>query len=371
MSDSPSRLVLPNVPQLRFYDGGPRCPEDIPFPSAMRALMEHFGEDRYGCRACRGLQPGCSIHCSYAFFVGVSGVASFLNWKPGWEGDNVEIMYMSDDPEAPFGRAFAATGYQYALGDGNDAQRQIVASLQQGRPVLGFGPIGPPESALITGYDEGGDVLIGWSFFQHFPEFNAGVEFEPTGEFRVRNWRGYQPEFTFILIGERKGPPPLKETCRQALEWMILVARTPVTFGDRANGLAAYEAWAKQLLGDDDFPSDEATLRQRHDVHDNAVGFLAEARWYGGQFLLGLTEGGDEIIHRDAIEDLYHAAALYAGEHALMWQLWDLAGGLGCPTAWQRFADPGVRREMAPVILQAQEKEARAIAHLERALAHV
>jgi len=43
----------------------------------------------------------------------VSGVASFLSWKPGWEGDNVEIMYMSDDPAAPFDRAFRAAGYEY------------------------------------------------------------------------------------------------------------------------------------------------------------------------------------------------------------------------------------------------------------------
>ena len=147
------------MPRIQYYQGGPGCPEDIPFPSVMRALMEYFNEEDFGCRTCRGLQPGCKVNCSYAFFIGISGVASFLNWKPGWEGDNVEIMYMSDDPGAPFERAFRAAGYAYEyLGheqgvDAEQFRRRIVDSIQRGRPVLAFGPIGPPETAIICGYD--------------------------------------------------------------------------------------------------------------------------------------------------------------------------------------------------------------------------
>ena len=106
MAVTPNRLVLEGVPRVHFFEGGPGCPEDICFPSVMRSLMEYFKEEDFGCHKCHTLPSGCKINCSYAFFVGVSGVASFLSWKPGWEGDNVEIMYMSDDPAAPFDRAF-------------------------------------------------------------------------------------------------------------------------------------------------------------------------------------------------------------------------------------------------------------------------
>lgn len=376
MAGIPHRLVLPDVPQVKFFDGGPKCPEDIPFPSVMCALMEYLGEETYGCRTCRVRKPGCRIGCSYAFFIGVTGLASYLNWKPGWEGDNVEIMYMSDDPEAPFRRAFAATGYEYQIYgcDGKESDHglfisKIAESLQNGRPVLSFGPIGPPESGLVTGYDEGGDVLIGWSFFQNFPEFSAGLTFEPTGEFRMRDWFEYPLGFSFLVIGEKRNPPTLKETYHQAIEWIIQVARTPITFGDRANGLAAYDAWADHVLRDEDFPADDAVLRQRHNVHNNIVGMLAEARWYGSQFLAGLAESVDDLVHRNAIEDLYQAAGLYAGEHALMWQVWDLVGGNGNPMAWQKFADPSVRRQIASVIRQARDKDARATDCLERVLA--
>ena len=79
MSEYPVRHILDGVPRVHFYEGGPRCPEDISFPSVMRALMEYLGEEDFGCRSSRALQPGCKIACSYAFFVGVSGVASFLS----------------------------------------------------------------------------------------------------------------------------------------------------------------------------------------------------------------------------------------------------------------------------------------------------
>jgi hypothetical protein len=371
-SQFPSRMVLKNVPMVNFYGGGPRCPEDIPFPSVMRAIMEYFNENDFSCRSCRNVPPGCKIHCSYSFFIGVSGVASFLNWKPGWEYDNVEIMYMSDDPAAPFEHAFNATGYAYQIfGQERDRElfrQQILESINENRPVLAFGPIGPPESGIITGYDEDGDVLVGWSFFQGFPDFNQDVEFEPTGEFRKRNWFNYPPGFSFIKIQGKEERPPYKEMYRKALEWMVKVAHTPITFGDRYNGLAAYDGWANHLLHDADFPDDPAILFQRHDVHNSTVGFVAEARWYGSQFLLGLTNGADEIIHRDAIEDLYHAAALYAGEHGLMWKLWDLAGGISNPEAWKQFADPATRRKMVPIIEEAKRNDEKAIKHIERVL---
>jgi hypothetical protein len=111
MATIPDRLVLEGVPRVHFYQGGPACPEDIPFPSVMRALMEYFQEGDFGCRTCRALLPGSKVPYTYSFFLGVSGLAYFLSWKSGWAGDNMEIMYMSDDPGAPFDRAFRATGY--------------------------------------------------------------------------------------------------------------------------------------------------------------------------------------------------------------------------------------------------------------------
>jgi hypothetical protein len=237
--------------------------------------------------------------------------------------------------------------------------------------VIAFGPIGPQESALITGYDENGDILIGWSFFQNIPLFNTDVEFEPSGEFRKKNWNEYESGFSCLIIDEKKSMPSLDSICKRTFEWMVTVARTPVTFKDRANGFAAYDAWASQLVEEIRFPDDNNLLMQRFESHNNVIGFLAEARWYGSQFLIGLTENGDDIIHRDSVEDIYHAAALYAGEHQLMWELWNLAGGNGNPNGWRYFSERQNRIKMASIIKKAKEKDVAATKHIEAALSRM
>jgi hypothetical protein len=374
-----ARLVLEGVPRIHFYEGGPRCPEDVCLPSVMRAYLEYLGDADFGCKHCLASNPTCKVFCSYSFFMGVTGAAAFLSWKKGWHGDNVAIFYLSADPAAPERRAFASVGYAFDWLEKSPAEDnetlfrlRIFESLQKGRPVIGYGVIGPPEPCLVTGFDDGGDVLIGWSFFQQFPDFNAGVEFEPSGCFRKRDW--YKDTSCLLFVGEKGERPPLTESYREALKWLLQVARTsqvrpeptaPAWYQERANGLAAYTAWAEHLLDDEAFPAaDEGTLRQHHTVHNDAVGNLAEVRWYGSQFLIEAIN----FLPYQMAEDLLHAAALYAGEHELMWKVWDLAGGNGNPQAYTFMPDPAIRRQMADLVLQARQKDAEAANYIEQAL---
>ena len=383
--NKPPRLVLQNVPKINFYEGGPRCPEDLCIPSVLRALGEYFREAEFGCRTCRSIQPGCKINCSYSFFVGVTGVASFLSWKEGWNDSNA-AFYMSADPEAPERWGYRALGYDFRWverkgGEGSllDSDRElyrqnILESIQKGFPVIGYGVVGPPEPAIITGYDENGDVLIGWSFFQNIPGLNAGVELEPDGQFRKANW--FPDTHSLLILGEKKERPSLKEIYRDALQWMLTVTRLPMArpepdapewYRGRANGLAAYDAWANSLLHNEEYANAaEPRLVELHDIHNSAVGQVAEARWYGSQFLIQASN--PDILHYSLAEDLLHAAACYAAEHDLMWKLWDLAGGNGNPEAWKKLADPAVRHQMIPVIQEARLKDAEAADHIERAL---
>lgn len=381
----PKRLVLDGVPRINFYEGGPRCPEDLCIPSVLRALGEFFGLEQLGCRTCRAIQPGCKINCAYSFFVGVTGVAAFLSWKPGWN-DNSAAFYMSPDPEAPERWGLRALGYGYHWverqgGEGSllesdhaNYRQQIMKSVQKGIPVVGYGVVGPPEPGIITGYDEDGEALLGWSFFQNIPVFNQGVEFEPNGYFRKRDW--FKDTHSLLIVDEKQTPPPLRDIYRQALQWMVQVARVPMVrpesdapewYRGRANGLAAYTAWANSMYQDEDFTNaSEAKLRELFDIHNNAVGQIAEARWYGSQFLIQASD--PDILHYSMAEDLLHAAACYAAEHDLMWQVWNLAGGNGNPEAWKKFAETEVRKQIAAVILAARDKDDQAIEHIEHAL---
>jgi hypothetical protein len=384
MDGYPDRVVLEGVPRVHFYEGGKRCPEDIALPSVMRAVLEYLGETDYGCKHCLARSPDCKVLCTYAFLVGVSGAASYLSWKEGWHGDNPVIFYMSDDAAAPERHIFEAIGYEFEWvtkenGRDNEAtfRQRIVESIQRGMPVLGYGVIGPPEPSIVAGYDQGGDVLIGWSFFQGFPECNAGVEFEPSGQFRKRDW--FRDTECLLIVGDKVDKPSLEQTCRTALEWMLQVTRTPMVhpepdapehYRQRHTGLAAYDAWAEHLLRDEEWPAgDEATLRAHHRVHEHAVGTVAEARWYGSVFLAELVEGFEAGPGKRGTQaEILHAAACYAAEHDLMWEVWELAGGIGNPEGYRYTADPAVRRAMAEIVRQARDKDAKATEHIERAL---
>ena len=133
-----------------------------------------------------------------------------MSWSPDWQFSNaIRILAVVTD-DAPYRHALDSIGYGCEIvhkepGRDNEAvfRERIIASIAQARrPVIAFGVVGPPEAAIITGYDAGGDVLIGWSFFQGMPEFNAGLEFEPSGYFRKRDWFGDTE--SLVIIGEKQ-----------------------------------------------------------------------------------------------------------------------------------------------------------------------
>jgi len=382
----PNRSVLKGVPRVNFYrPGQKRCPEDVPLAACLRATLEHLGEG-YGCRHLVQRRITHPSGCTYAYVLGASGLASALSWHAtAWDPAGTSADVISEDPREPFRRAYAAVGYACEfVGNadikhdpcygatclGNDAgeaemrARMMHSIAVDERPVIAFGVVGPPAPALITGYDEGGDVLIGWSFFQDEAEFNQGVAFEPNGTYRKRDW--YADTSGVILMEKKIEPPPAKEAIQSALDWMVQVSRTPRVHC-RHNGLAAYTAWAKALLNDETFATqDPGALCMLQSIHSNCVGALAEFRWYGSIFL---AQAAQEIPNSAA--HLFAAASCYAEEHDLMWKVWGEMGGLGQGLDFaKRLADPDVRRRSAELIRQARALDETATEHMEQALAH-
>lgn len=367
------RLVLEGVPRVSFRSEPGEDAQTTPFPACLATCLEYLG-DGMGVREFEWRGSSWQQSNTYTHLMGTTGAAFRLSWRPGWHLDNVEIMYMSDEPIAPFDRAFQAVGRGYEFlfpQEGRDDEaywrQRIVASIHNlGRPVLAFGVVGPPECCLVTGYDKRGEVLIGWSFFQDLAQFNAGVEFEPSGQFRKRDW--FQDTQTPLIVGDRRPRPPLDEIYVRALDWALHIVRTPETtaYGaKRHNGLAAYQAWADHLAADEEFATDDmARLWERFLVHNDAVSLVAEGRWYAAAFLRQVAE------HLPVTsEPLCSAIGRYQAEHDLMWQLWDLVGGINYSEDHVRkLAKPATRHQMVPIILQARDRDAKAAEEIERAL---
>ena len=202
-----------------------------------------------------------------------SGAAFRMRWTAkAWDGGNSDILGMAQDTLEPMRRAFQRGRLQMQpvakaqpanwaedlihdetvrlsgeLTDEAGFRSNIISSINNGRPVIAFGVIGPPEACVITGYDEKGDVLLGWNVFQD----DEKAETEASGYFRVRDW--YAKTRGLLLIGKEVGKPDAKELDIATLKWALQVLRTAEVRASAA-GPAAFDAWAADMLNDEYFP---------------------------------------------------------------------------------------------------------------------
>jgi len=371
------RKVLEKVPVVSYElhrgkreKGLRRCPEIVPFPSCLRACLEYMGDDM-GYKKINVHNMDWRLDTSYVYLMGTTGATFRLSWKPGWQPDNSVIAHMSEDAEEPFRRGLESVGYDYEIiyrdedkSNEKDFRKRILESIRdKNRPVIARGVLGPPEECIITGFDEKGDVLIGWSFFQSPKKFTADVEFESSGYFRKRNW--YKDTCCVILLGDKKKPRTLAKVYRDSIQWALKVMRTARINEDRYNGIAAYEAIAKVIQRDDEFTNKKVKeLHHRYMVLQDALGPIGEGRWYAHHFLKKVIE--DVPCPKD---DLSKAAECFNQEHTLMWKMWDLVGGPGMSMKKAKlFADHKIRKKTAQILLKARDNNQQGADHLDKAL---
>jgi hypothetical protein len=316
--------------------------------------------------------------------MSLSGEAFAGSWNTQqWDMGNSAMLRVDDDPVAPIGWALTDLGYAYEIlgnpaGDhdglfpnptgGEVLRGRIVRSLREGRPVIAWGVVGPPEPCVITGYDDGGNILIGWSFFQGFPEFSSGIALEPTGHFRKHDW--LQDTLGVVLIGDKVEIPDSRLVTRHALARGLDRLRTPLVRDQYASGIAMYDAWIDAVLADEEVVGvPEAVLRERHGVHHSHVGTIAELRSYGAMWLAE-TVG----LFPEAADQMGQASGCFAVEHDLMWRVWEQTGetheiGGGPVDPAVSFARRETREGIARVLRLARARDEEAAGHLEAALA--
>ena len=320
-------------------------------------------EWKKGCNCFSGSVVACmqflKEEISYHFVTAVSGAAFHIQWA--WEPDNCA-------PEVTLGeelarRTFRALGYEctqvtdfekVSPENSEAAWRQrIIANIDKGSPIIARGVVGPPECCVIAGYAQGGEVLLGRSYF--YPDSK--------GYFRKGDW--YKECFGLIEIGNKIGAPARTNILRQTLEWALELAQTPEMNG-RATGFAAYETWADALERDEDFPEDDLeilSLRCMATVNDG-FGYLADLRWSAGEFLNSIADECGE-----AAAELKAAADACKAESKLHCRGMKFGSTSFAPDEEKRrIADPALRREMARLVREAGVKYRAAFGHIKQAL---
>jgi len=334
--DPDVRLVLEGVPMIGYRVRG------CPFPGAVESVMKYLGEP-----------------VPYEYIMGVTGAPFRRVWNRD-DGGNVDLMYFHPEPHR---RLFEALGFAYRVVPCTDRDVMLNAvkmSIAAGVPVIAFGIIGPPEAGLVTGYDEGGDVLLGHSYFD-FANYGTARYYEQA------DWHAemHDGSIGMIVLGERRPRPEPRGVLVSSLEWAVDLARRAQRphIPDHTCGLAAYDGWANGLEVDADYPRDGGELlRTRAMVYVDQVDMLYE-RAHAAVFLRNMVETAPEVA-----DDLQAAAELYAevGKASGLWP-W-LSHDYNSEEVQQGLCDRQLRREAAGRVREAAKTEARAVKHVETAL---
>lgn len=329
----PSSTILPGVPRVGFHI------HLCPFPGSLYACLQYLGDPH-----------------DYDYLMGVTGAAFRRLWNRD-DGGNIDLSYFGDEP---FRHAFEALGYEWTTVPAEkDAMIEaVMASIARGRPAISFGIIGPPEAGVVAGYEERGQVLHGYSYFQE----------RGNGYYHKRDWYETMDRNAgkgLIVIGDKaRAAPSDRETLARSLQWAIDLERTArrPTLPHHVGGLAAYEAWASGLEIDADYPARNTQVMQtRAMVHCDQCAMLYE-RHQAAAYLRKIAR-----VAPKAAPSLQAAAAFYdqaADQEPAIWQ-W---ANWMAPEALQGLADAGNRRAFAQAIRTARAAEAQAVELLEQAL---
>ena len=301
---------------------------------------------------------GDNIH--YHYVMGTSGVAFRFTLNPGeWDFSNYSIRNITPDTYAPIRRAFTAAGYAYTLnepGSFQDDAAKIMDSIDQGIPVLAFRVVGPSDCCILTGYDQGGEVLLGWSTYQNIPD-DHNFPHDVTGYFRKPGWHKYLPGY--ILIGAKVSRPPLRAVYLDALEWAVHLMRMP-GMGRNVTGLRALRTWADEMTQAKYFPAGDDTVIGQRYVSTAINMTMLRDHCLAEPFVL---QAAEEMP--DTRPELTRVAECYGEVRHLRDGMDNLIADNFSERAMKAITEPEIRRAYADAILRIADAEEEAINQIE------
>lgn len=161
----------------------------------------------------------------------------------GWNHGNYHVINAPITIE----HTFKMLGYevsQHDCADFGDGSKLIMDSIDGDVPVITLdGVVQFADACVISGYDDGGHVLLGWSPFMHVGDDHPEAPDE-TGYFRKTDGKCQR-----ILVIEGKCEKPDRQTVlTDTLKLASRLIREESLAQGQHNGLAAHRALADALL---------------------------------------------------------------------------------------------------------------------------
>jgi len=334
------QAILLGVPKVEYSGDG-----ITPFPRCLKACANYLGMD-----------------VSYDFIMAASGAAFRLTWDTeSWNCGNVDTIFTFDDPSKIFRMGIESLGCEYNLIGRTPKTNKsefidfIKMKIDSGYPCIALGIIGPPEACIITGFRDDGNTLLGWNFFQDNPECAKGVTFDESGYFITDKWWENSETKAIMSLGEITKDKFSQITILQnAIE--VMTGRNCKHY---AKGILAFDAWAKAILTDDDFPENAILpiLAERLMVHGDAMDCIADGRHSASSYMKSLVSFFP--AHQEKLDV---AADLFMQVHKTFGKMNGILGG------WQRsenemrmLAKPSVRKQIADIIYEAKSADEKAL----------
>lgn len=348
------RKVLAGVPGFRYVQDG-----FSPFALCLGSCLKFLGTPR-----------------PYGELVAYSGAAFRMAWNhTGWDEGNMDLSKLGPEPMR---RGVQCAGYRprflvkpdwWQGQTADDIERvpsgaegkqrlraAVLAGIDKGVPVLAFGVVGPPEISLIAGYDEGGEILVGWSCHAQAHPPRDGSE--RNGMFRQRDWWEATPGL--ILLDGKLAEAEAQGRRDESLEWAYCVMTMPRN-ATHEFAEAAYKGWCYGMVKDYEFPEgDEKTLGSRRFTFWDGLIMQAERGAAAALLEREAERRGDAAGH------LGEAARHLRAEYEQCGGAQKALGGEMLPSAG--LADPVKRRAAVDVILSCRDHYVQATKHLALAL---
>jgi AraC-like DNA-binding protein len=330
-----SRKIISNV--AKIYENPA---ENYMFPSCMRSLMGALNE---------------SSDLDFLFFAGVTGDLFTQTWRePKWQYNDT-YSTVCRDSQIPIKAAFDACGYAYEYYDKDDiictnqeCIRKIVDSIDNGLPVLTFGIVGPPTCSVIYGYEENGDVLIGWSQFTDEPKADIPTDLVVSENyFSVRN--GLERSEALIFMKKKETAPNLTDSVRASILKIPEMAGLPST-DSVFFGTQAFERWADSLLCDECFEH-EGMLEGPLDTYGSCMVMAGTNMHFIQEYLSRALRCCPDM--KDRLERLKQA---YTEENEALQRLVEFQGGYFFDADRKALLNRDFRRALSELVRQVGHK---------------
>lgn len=327
--------------------------ECTPFPMALKSYLNYLGQEM-----------------DYSYIMAVSGASFRLRWNTEYfDGGNVDICNIYADPYEAFKRSFKAVGKKYEIYRRADHTKEsfkeiIRMEINEGRPVLAQGIIGPPEVCIITGYQDSGDTLLGWNVFQENTEFATGVTFHDSGYFITSSWWENPDTWSLMTLSEgTKDKIPNKEILANAINIMTLESlETEICSGgvnQMSGGQRAYDYWADWMVDKERFGDNLLIpqLVERYMCHVDAQTMVGEGRSYAAVFMESIGK------ENEALKPLCDKAAkLFRDTAGYSFKMADVIHGYEMNEEnLKAFGQRAAREKITELIRKAKKIEAEAL----------